>query len=602
MAYENFYPGSVYPLDPEYGELFTGYRVSAERIGMTTDPRTANQLQEVSNKINPGGKVIEVSTISPQIFEAVPDQHLKAIKQLSKITGTEISVHGPAIEPSGYTREGKWSEADRKQAENQILSAIERSHKLDSKGNIPVSFHSAYMIPEERVIIKEEGKEKPKTMLATDTRTGEIIQIKETEKYFPEEGGLKKEFDPLGELKKRNDERWIQTLNNLNWYAMRGEENIRAAIERIEKEGGKEVTEEILRAYAEEGKEKVMEKFAKEGIPTEDLTNTFRNLDHGSIFLRDSYNMLRELYNRVYKEATPEDRAKLNAYNNLIKKEVEAGIEKDPEKLERFAELVEKGVNTLKDIKSPNLFQPLNKFLIDKNSETFANTALAAYKKFGDKAPIISIENPPAGTALSRAGEIKELIEKSWKKFIEKAKKEGMSEGQARDVAKKLIGATWDVGHINMLRKYGYDKADIVKETGKIAPYVKHIHLSDNFGYEHTELPMGMGTVPIKEIMEKLGKKSEEVKKIVEAGQWYQFFKTPPLIETYEAFGSSLFQMKAPYWNQIASTYGAYSAGYGTILPEQHFSLYGGGFSTLPTELGGQMPGKQTRFGGTPTA
>jgi len=28
--------------------------------------------------------------------------------------------------------------------------------------------------------------------------------------------------------------------------------------------------------------------------------------------------------------------------------------------------------------------------------------------------------------------------------------------------------------------------------------------------------------------------------------------------------------------------------------------MYGSGFTTMPVELGGQMPGSQSRFGGTP--
>lgn len=82
-----------------------------------------------------------------------------------------------------------------------------------------------------------------------------------------------------------------------------------------------------------------------------------------------------------------------------------------------------------------------------------------------------------------------------------------MSENEAKKQAEKFIGATWDVGHINMLRKFGYEEKDIIKEAEAVAPYIKHVHLSDNFGFEHTELPMGMGNVPLKEIMEKLGKK-----------------------------------------------------------------------------------------------
>ena len=611
MTYENIYEGATYSLEPKYGNIMESYITSASHIGLATDPRTANQLREVSNKINPGGEVVEVSTVMTRVLEAIPDQHLEEIRRLSKLTGTEITMHGPAVEPSGYTTEGglSWSEASRQQAEAQILSAVERSHKLDAKGNIPVTFHPEYVLPEaeEKVKMKIEGKwkEMPKSVLYVDARTGAVGQIKETEKYFPEyyEGKPVKEFKPEAEIKKRNQETWDRTLNEVNFYASKGEEYVESALSHLGG-GSPEKTEAVLKAYALENKEDVLKELQEKGfkIEKETLEAGFKGLDHASLFLRDSYNNLRELYNRVYKDASGKDKEKLESYANEMKKYVETGIERNPGKLKQFADLIEKGVKVLGSIESPTLFQPLNNFLIDKTSDTFSNVALEAYKKFGEKSPIISIENPPAGTALSRGEELKKVIEESRRKFVQRAKQQGMPESKAKEAAEKLIGATWDVGHINMLRKYGYDKADIIKETEKIAPFIKHVHLSDNFGFEHTELPMGMGNVPFKEMMKKLGKKGEEIKKIVEAADWYQHFQTSPLVETYEASASPLYPMKAPYWNQIAATYGNYFSGYGTMLPEQHFALYGAGFSNLPAELGGQIPGRQSRFAGTPNA
>jgi len=58
----------------------------------------------------------------------------------------------------------------------------------------------------------------------------------------------------------------------------------------------------------------------------------------------------------------------------------------------------------------------------------------------------------------------------------------------------------------------------------------------------------------------------------------------------------------APYWNHAWNKMGNYFSGYGTTLPEQHFSMYGIGFSNLPTELGGQVQQKGSRFSGTPNA
>ena len=55
-----------------------------------------------------------------------------------------------------------------------------------------------------------------------------------------------------------------------------------------------------------------------------------------------------------------------------------------------------------------------------------------------------------------------------------------------------------------------------------------------------------------------------------------------------------------PYWKDVWETEGKYGLGYGPTLPEQHFAMYGGGFSNLPLELGGQVPGDRSRFAGTP--
>ncbi len=158
------------------------------------------------------------------------------------------------------------------------------------------------------------------------------------------------------------------------------------------------------------------------------------------------------------------------------------------------------------------------------------------------------------------------------------------------------------MGHINLLRKGGFGKEKIIEETKKIAPYVKHVHLTDNFGFADTHLPIGMGEVPTKEMMKELEKAGYSGKHIVEAGGFVAQFKTSPHPYVLEALGSPLYSAyMQPFWNQARGTYGSYSAGYGTMLPEQHFSMYGAGFSTLPTELGGQLPGKQSRFSGTPT-
>jgi hypothetical protein len=263
---------------------------------------------------------------------------------------------------------------------------------------------------------------------------------------------------------------------------------------------------------------------------------------------------------------------------------------------------------------TPSTYVPIENFATTQSSKTFGNAAWQSYKQFRDKSPVLVIENPPAGFALSTGEDIKKVVESSRKQFVENAMQPaekggmGMSEKEAERAAEKFIGATWDVGHINMLRKYGYSEEEIIKETEKVAPLVKHIHLSDNFGYEHTELPMGMGNVPLKEMMQKISSRLGEegfkdVRKIIEAGNWWQHFRTSPFQESLEAMGSPIYGMKmAPYWNQAAGLYQGYASGLeGAWLPQTNYETFGTTFSRLPKEFGGQMPGASgSRMSGRP--
>lgn len=609
MAYGNIYSGNYYPLDGNEVPLRYGSNVAS--IGFAVDARTANQLQEINNKLNMGGKSIEVQGTFPNVLEAIPNEHLKEIRRVSKLTGNKLSFHGPLVEPSGFNNQqggGRWEEANRLQAERQITNAVERSHELDPNGNIVVTLHASAQLPEmlQREMVKgEDGKmvEKTISMYIVDPRTGRVGPLKETPKFFEENiEGKKYQFSPKQDLEKQNKDAWDRELYQVAFSAYNAEarsEQIPEGIKQIQSKinSGEISREEVLKKQPE-----LAQFLGPTGVREE-------------LFIRNAYDQFRDAYDSAYEAIKREvdngnkvregDLKKLQDFTRNIGTDKLKRIQEkgDPEIIK---EIVNKGLNVLKELdEPPRIFQPFNDFVIDKSSDTFSNVAFNTYKKFKENSPIISIENPPAGQGISRAEDIKRLIEESRKKLSENLiEKQGLSKTEAQKVAEKMIGATWDVGHINMLRKYGYENKELAKQAEIIAPYLKHIHLSDNFGYEHTELPMGMGNVPLKEHFEKFGKKINEVQKVVETGDWWQHFKTPPVVDTYSAFGASLYsQGGAPNWTQAAAHYGGYFSGYGTMLPDQHFQMYGGGFSGLPTELGGQQQTRGSRAtGGTPLA
>ncbi|MCX6750346.1 MAG: hypothetical protein NTZ83_02730, partial [Candidatus Pacearchaeota archaeon] len=78
---ENVYQGGYSTLDPNkaYFNTFTGYRANAGSLGITTDPRTANQIKDVSTKLSGGVKQVELALVTPELFDSVPKQQFQEI-------------------------------------------------------------------------------------------------------------------------------------------------------------------------------------------------------------------------------------------------------------------------------------------------------------------------------------------------------------------------------------------------------------------------------------------------------------------------------------------------------------------------------------------
>jgi len=602
-SFESVYQGSYSPLNPNYGSLFTGYRVPVSQISLTTDPRTANVISEVTSKLSHGQKQIELSLVSPEVFESIPKDHLKEVNRLGKLTGMEFSLHAPVIDPAGFSREG-WSESERENNERQFKAVVVRAHDLNPKGNVPVTFHATTGIYS-TLTPKPKGVEPTEedVVYVVNRETGQIAGIRRERKYNPEE---KKEvwLEPEEQLKEANKKMWDRNFSSIAWEEVKagnmiGESApiVQPFLQALE---NKEITEDDLLPEQRQALNQM-----KMGQVIYD--------DVGS-HVKAFYNDAMRLWPKEVKEKNVEELKKIR--NQIFEIEQKNLMEKNPaEAAQRYDDALKRFRKIVKE-SPPQFYVPTTDFALEKSKETLANTALFAYKKFGKSAPIISVENVFPNTVFATGSELASLVKESRETFVKKAKATGMGESEAREAASKLIGATWDTGHINMIRKYGFGEDEegkfnpkkfekfMVEETKKIAPFVKHVHISDNFGFEHTELPPGMGEVPLKGMLTEIEKAGYKGPKVIEAGNWWQHFKTSPIPPAFEAFGSPIYGMQMqPYWNQAAAIYGMpgpYSGGYGMMLPEQHFSTYGSGFSTLPSELGGTMPGKGQKFSGTP--
>jgi len=649
-SYESFYGGGVSSLSPDYGN-FVGYRMSAENLGFPGSPQTANQLGEAVNALKQGVKAFEVSMVVPDTTEVIPKQHFEEMRALMKLSGVKPSVHGPVVDASGFTDKGWGGDDGRLDNERRMFDAIEKAHILDPKGNIPIVFHSSNGAPgaEWRPGKKEWGEDEfvMEKGAMINRETGQSQMTKREYKFRPEvpelleKGGVIEkgrvrhiEGRPAGKL--FSAEGSIDAANNAEW------ENRLIEVAQMNKHA-----EEIMGSAAIN----LPEYYHSAVIASTEDKLIYELDDNGNIVKQlpwfDAETNQKADYNQIRKAGLFLENAELS-FNAAFHQAYKYGDDNQKKKLKKLAEeyseekrrvseilpigdkmagvniwspvkrkkLLDESLNKLKHLtdpsyggKVPGVFQESTAFAMDKASETFGSLAMKSYDKFGGSAPVIAIENMFQGFAFSRAEDLKPLVEKSRVKFVDKLIKEkGMSKGKAEKIAEKQLGVTWDVGHLNILKKKGFTDEDIIKQTKLISEdksMVKHVHLTDNLGFADSHLAPGMGNLPLKGILEELEKTGRlgEMRKIVEAGAFVQHFKKSPHPWTMSALGSPIYGMKnAPYWNQVMDVQGSYFGGYGTVNPNIHHTYFGAGFTTMPVELGGQEAGGTSRFGNTPMA
>lgn len=580
---------------PAYGSKYSTFATGS--FGLTTDPRSANILKEVSEKLSTGVKEIEIEGVSPEVFDSIPRQQLKEVNRLSKLTGIDISLHGPVINVSGLDPRSGFSETERELAQRKVAEALERAHELNPDGNVPVNFHSSEGIPGSQMLPPSKRNEKEgdyRNLIVVNKETGRLAPLEPEEVYRPGEGGIKKESHTA--------EKHLEDLNRTEWDNTISQIEInRHKVDEIMRDVDPVAIGLFINNEVAKNNPKAISKEAMEELEnlTPEQSEQMRRVHAAYIYADQATKTAYSAFDKAVKNVSDEEKKILENASKGYKKIMGADDGKkmdlskalNPQTMNNaLFNLIQGGLEKV----NPEMYVRVEEFVTDKNSQTYGNASWQAYKKFKDKTPILVIENPPAGQVLSTGEDIKNIVVKAREQFTKNAVESGMSQNEAKRQAEKLIGATWDVGHVNMLRKYGYSSEEIVEEAGKVAPYLKHVHLSDNFGFEHTELPMGMGNVPLKEVMEKLGQKGYDAKKIIEAGHWWQHFRTAPVQETLEAVGSPVYAMEAgPAWSQAPGLYQGYFSGFGQMLPQINYETFGAGFSRLPAELGGTAQGAQ---------
>lgn len=596
---ENFYQGLFRPPEyaPEisYSDLFVGYRFPVSKLGATTSAMVANQIMEVFSRLNTGMKTVEAGTIAQETFEKIPKQHFEEINRLAKVTGTEITWHAPIVEIAGIEK-NQFSERERKEVENFLWNVIEKVYTATGP-NKPITIHATASLP---CNYFNEGEE---------TVVNVVNMIDNSIISFPvkniltksEIEQIPKEEIPTYALQKINEKTWKDSTEKIiinmrelikdikdvpMLYDYLNKINLELNSWAYRETGGE------IRNWHElpaETKSKLMKNPRIMQIVSEKdkIENSIKIVDIFFDRMKETTKDIIEIASRC--KLRDEDKKIIENAMNTIN-EIDEIKKKDI--LSAALKLANINENLVKI--NPQLFEFIEHFAAEKSAETLSNIALKTYNKFGDKSPILSVENVFPEMAFSRGESLKFLIEKSREKLIEKLKKQGIGEKKAKEIAEKMIGATWDIGHINILKKYGKSAKEIKVEMEKIKPFIKHVHITDNFGFTDSHLPPGMGAIEneifkeIKELTEKEG-----IKGILEVPTLATEFGVSPYPYALAALGSPIYSYQmAPFWNQALWTFPYYFMGYGPILPEKHVEIYGASFSGLPIEFGGKLRAK----------
>ncbi len=511
-------------------------------VAATLNPMM-NQVQETNKALNWGVKNIEVQLLGfrgKSGYEIGPGgmgiPEREELIRLAKLNQVGLTVHGPIVPIDGWTQRG-FDEMARKEAEYKILQTIDFADQIGQKtgvSGVPVVVHAAAgtpgnPMPTEEQVVYDVIENKPFVV-----KKG-MIKLDENE---ARELGLLDHWDPrTGELDAEGVKRYVEEMKLNDRYV---------ELSQLERQKRYLLDIQISNPNIRDR----IEQYLNGKIPESNLTPEERSFAAQVLAI---------------------DRAERRIKNEI----------------ERIKELKEKG---------ESLIKPIDNISLERAADTIADVAAKAFQRTKTK-PMIVIENITPEMALGNPEQVAELVKKAREKFAKQLQeKMHLHPADARAWAEKMIGMTLDVGHMNIWRKYLGDKEFEKKYkewVKKVAPYVKHVHITDNWGDQDAHLPVGWGNAPNEETMKILREYGFHGKMVAETpfpSEWGG--EMAGLLQSMYHFGAPI-APGGPSWEWAGSSY--FMAGYQFTqpsygpYPQANVQMYGLGFSGLPFPLGGQQ-------------
>jgi len=539
-------------------------------LGASVSPM-GSQLAKTNTSINWGVNNLELSMANNLDYQnrgylgqlGVPER--EELVRLTNLNRVNLSIHAPIVDPAGYS-EGVFSESARQNALRELRNSIDFADQIGTRSNVknvPVVIHAAHdaignPMPQERLIyVKQETGQvqaaNPMIVVPDQTYWDYIKKLGLKDKYHtPEDQKQKGKWD-------------YETLSD----------------------GRLKITPT--------GRLKMQNKLETIGLEHQ-RANADYWFDHFSGGNPNSTNPNAGAYR--------DQLLHINAELRYIK-----------------------GLSENKDTNLQTPYVETEAFAVGRIADTISDLAVYAAKK--ESQPMIAVENWVPESVAGDPEQVGRIIKKAREEFVNKLtdpkiEKNPWRQSDAIKTAEKVIGINFDIGHANLWKKYTkwddaegkmveYTNEDVKKWANDVYPYLKHVHLTDNFGDMDAHLPIGWGNAPIKEVLNDLKKRGWSGRAILET------FGVPAYgPESGGMFGvaESLYQTGMPLipggpsWEKAAGSY--FRSGYGftgipqrggTYWPDMGYQgPHASGFSGVPYGMGErpQGAGGGSEFSGAP--
>lgn len=530
-------------------------QVSPRDVGISMG--SGDVLESTKSAINIGAGTIELGftgaakgslgqgATTPEMFGK---DKREAVRQMAKINDVTLTTHATVATQglAGFdAQRGQFSDASAATSLHEIQRAVDFA--ADTARGGPVTIHTSEFPREIREIpgklfepypLREKEVPKEEMVALVDKRTGKIMPFqkgqviwepiweKDAQGNFVDVKGnpLTSVDDKWNILKKKpqidkegnvvfeqKDWNWVEEQTK-EWNRDHPDDQLTSGQFFIRKDREAEIqrTKPYMMMWEERYKnlEKAEEELRSKFDEVEQYEKDPRQIDIVRKFVSE---MIRE---PISQDQMPSEvlGKKINEIRRMKEHEREGwvGIQKQIKELERLrGDIV-----------------PMENFGVERSARNIARAAMYAYEKerqAGLEKPLfIAPENVfPEGGYGSHPDELKNLILKSRDAMAKQLEHRGYGRGEARQIARDHIKATFDIGHAYTWKKFfkaesgeSFEETEkrfndwLLKEVDKLNKegIIGHIHLSDNFGFYDEHLTPGMGSAPLKEFVEKMKK------------------------------------------------------------------------------------------------